>query len=72
MRGRGLGRALREHVIAEARSAGFHSIVNRIFSHNEASIALTRSLGFVDVGHIPELANKDGRWLDCTFFQLLL
>jgi L-amino acid N-acyltransferase len=72
LRGRGLGRALREHVIAQARHGGFHSIVNRIFSHNEASIALTRSLGFVQVGHIPALAIKDGQWLDCTFFQLVL
>lgn len=72
MRGRGLGRTLREHVIEQARHEGFHSIVNRIFSHNEASIALTLSLGFAEVGRIPELATKDGRLLDCTFFQLVL
>src|SRR5262249_40558368 len=45
-RGSGVGSQLRAHLIAEARRLGFHSIMNRVFASNAASIALARKHGF--------------------------
>ncbi|GAA2711060.1 GNAT family N-acetyltransferase [Micromonospora olivasterospora] len=71
-RGRGVGSALRVFMIDEARRRGFHALVNRVWSNNEASIAFAKRFGFTQVGHMPELVHIDGEYVDCLFFQLLL
>jgi phosphinothricin acetyltransferase len=71
-RGGGVGSQLRAHLIAEARRLGFHSIMNRVFARNAASIALARKHGFTEVARIPEIVHKDGEFWDCVFYQLLL
>ncbi len=45
-RGRGLGRALLERAIAEARRAGIPAIELEVFPHNEAARRLYESAGF--------------------------
>ena len=53
-RGRGVGRALGEHVLQWARAAGFRSMqFNAVVETNTAAVALWRSLGFVVVGTVP-------------------
>lgn len=53
-RGRGVGRALGEHVVAWHRSAGFRAIqFNAVVSTNSAAVALWQSLGFDVVGRVP-------------------
>jgi L-amino acid N-acyltransferase YncA len=53
--GRGVGRALGEHVIAWARSSGFRAIqFNAVVETNHAAVKLWRSLGFEVVGTVPE------------------
>jgi len=53
-RGRGVGRALAEHVLDAARAAGFTAMqFNAVVSANTAAIALWRDLGFVIVGTVP-------------------
>jgi L-amino acid N-acyltransferase YncA len=53
--GRGVGRALGEHVVAWARGAGYRAIqFNAVVETNEAAVALWRSLGFEIVGTVPE------------------
>lgn len=54
-RGRGVGRALGEDVVAWARAAGYRAIqFNAVVETNHAAVALWRSLGFVVVGTVPE------------------
>jgi len=54
-RGRGVGRALGEHVISWATQAGFRAIqFNAVVESNAPAVALWRSLGFEIVGTVPE------------------
>ncbi len=71
-RRRGIGRALLDALIVQARGHGVHAIVAGIDGGNTASIALHRRLGFVEVGLMPEIAIKHGRRLDLLLMQLLL
>lgn len=53
--GRGVGRALGEHVLELARTAGYHSMqFNAVVETNTAAVALWRSLGFEIIGTVPE------------------
>jgi L-amino acid N-acyltransferase YncA len=53
--GRGVGRALGEHVIEWARESGFRAIqFNAVVETNTAAVALWRALGFEVVGTVPE------------------
>lgn len=71
-RGAGLGRALMVALIDHARAAGLHVLVGGIEAQNRASIRLHESLGFVQTGHMPEVGQKFGRWLDLCLMQLRL
>ena len=68
----GIGRALLAALIERARAAGKHAMVAGVESGNTGSIALHRALGFREVGRMPQVAEKFGRWLDLVFLQLLL
>jgi L-amino acid N-acyltransferase YncA len=53
-RGRGVGRAMGEHALAEARRLGFLAMqFNFVVSTNTRAIALWKSLGFEIVGTVP-------------------
>jgi ribosomal protein S18 acetylase RimI-like enzyme len=53
--GRGIGRALVEHSLAQARSAGFLAMqFNYVVSTNAPAVALYRNLGFDIVGTLPK------------------
>lgn len=69
-RGRGLGRALLDAVIACAATAGARQMVAVIGdSANLGSINLHRGCGFVDVGILREVGHKFDRWLDTVLMQ---
>ena len=68
-RGRGVGRALYEHLLAELVGRGFHSAVAGITLPNDASVALHRRLGFVSVGTVRDAGWKHDRWHDVEFWQ---
>jgi L-amino acid N-acyltransferase YncA len=54
-RGRGVGRALGEEVIAWATREGYRAIqFNAVVETNTAAVSLWRSLGFEVVGTVPE------------------
>ena len=56
----GIGRALLEKAIAEARSLGIGAFVGLIFAHNEPSLRLFSELGFARWGLLPRVALLDG------------
>ncbi|MFS0910948.1 N-acetyltransferase family protein [Microbacterium sp. 179-I 3D2 NHS] len=71
-RGRGIGTTLMAALIERARAAGIHVMIGGIESGNTASIILHERLGFAEVGRMPQVGAKFGRWLDLSMLQLLL
>jgi phosphinothricin acetyltransferase len=71
-RGRGIGKVLLQQLLAEARLRSVHSVVAAITSENLASIGLHRNAGFQEVGRLPQVGHKFGRWLTLLLFQIIL
>jgi L-amino acid N-acyltransferase YncA len=71
-RGRGLGERLLRELIRRAREQQLHVLVGGLDASNAASIALHRKLGFAEAGIIRQAGFKFGRWLDLSFYQLVL
>ncbi|MEF2976759.1 GNAT family N-acetyltransferase [Subtercola sp. YIM 133946] len=70
--GEGLGQALMEALIAEAKTAGFHVMIAAIEAGNASSIRLHERLGFTDSGTVEGVGIKFGRWLDLKHMRLAL
>lgn len=68
----GIGRRLLTELVAEAQHRGIHVLVAAIDAANEASIALHRSVGFIEVARLPEVGAKFGRWLDLVLMQRII
>jgi phosphinothricin acetyltransferase len=68
-RGRGVGRALLETIIASTEAAGIWTIQSGVFPENVASLALHRRLGFREVGVRQRVAQLDGRWRDVVLLE---
>jgi len=71
-RGRGLGRLALSELARAAEQAGFWKLVSRVFTENAASRALTRSLGFREVGIYEKHGCLDGVWRDVLIVELVL
>lgn len=71
-RGKGIGRALLQQLIAAAKEQQYHVMVGGIDVANTASIMLHEKLGFVHAGTVRHAGFKFGRWLDLGFYQLIL
>lgn len=71
-RGQGVGRALMLILIERARKLGKHVMIAGIDADNSGSIRLHEQLGFRQVGLMPQVGIKFGRWLDLAFLQLIL
>ena len=70
-RGRGLGMAVMQALIAAAQAHDVHAMLGVIDASNTASIALHERLGFRHVGTLPQIGFKFGRWLDVVMYQRL-
>jgi len=70
--GRGIGRALLEHVLDVATVHGFHAVMARIEAGGTASRGLHVACGFELVGIEREVGRKFGRWLDVALMQCVL
>jgi L-amino acid N-acyltransferase YncA len=69
-RGRGIGRALMERLLAEAERAGVREVIAIIgVTDGEASVALHRTLGFSEAGLLRAVGYKHGRWHDTVLMQ---
>jgi len=65
----GIGRSLMAALIERATGLNKHMMVAAIEASNAGSIALHASFGFAEVGRMPEVGCKFGRWLDMVFMQ---
>lgn len=68
-RGREIGRALLQALVAESERHGLWTLQAGIFPENEASLALHRSCGFRLVGRRESLGRMDGRWRDVLLLE---
>ncbi len=71
-RGRGIGRALLAGLVEHAGAAGLRALIGGVEAENGASLALHRALGFEEVGRLPGVGQKFGRWLTLVFMQKTL
>jgi phosphinothricin acetyltransferase len=67
--GRGVGRALLEHLVAGAHAAGIWTLQAGVFPENEASLALHRRCGFRVVGTRERIGVLDGVWRDVLLLE---
>ena len=68
----GVGRVLLEALAGVASEHGFHKLIAKIFSTNEASLALHRACGFRDVGVHVRHGRVRGEWRDVVVVERLL
>jgi len=71
-RGLGLGRALMTAVEDHARAGGAHVMMAGISGENTGAVAFHSRLGYREVGRVPEVGRKFGRWFDLVLMQKLL
>ena len=67
--GHKVGTALLEELISQCQAKGCHSMVACICGTNAASVALHASLGFQQVGLMPEAGIKFGIWIRLLIMQ---
>lgn len=67
--GRGIARELMDALIDLAQQSGKHTMIGAIDGANEASIRFHQRMGFVEVGRMPEIGAKFGRWCDLVLVQ---
>ena len=70
--GRGLGEQLYQSLLDRLRTSGMHLVIAGISLPNEASIRLHRKLGFQEAGRWLQAGYKFDRWVDLSYWQLLL
>jgi phosphinothricin acetyltransferase len=71
-RGSGVGSLLIEAIAAAAADRGLHKVVGRLFTTNEASIAMFRGNGFREVGVHRRHSRLDGEWRDVLLIERLV
>ncbi|MFY0664596.1 MAG: N-acetyltransferase [Natronospirillum sp.] len=57
--GRGIAKALTQHLLDTAPSIGVHTVLGFVFSHNQPSLKLLTGLGFAPWGGLPDVAILD-------------
>ena len=67
--GHGVGKMLLAELLSRCQAKGCHSMVACICGVNVSSVALHASLGFKEVGLLPEAGNKFGEWLRLLIMQ---
>lgn len=71
-RGGGIGKILLKEIINDAKEKDYHVLVGGIDASNTASIKLHENAGFVFCGTIHQAGYKFSKWLDLSFYQLIL
>jgi phosphinothricin acetyltransferase len=66
---RGVGRMLMGALIDACAAAGFRQMIGYIDGANRASLALHERFGFRQVGYLPAIGFKFGKWTDTVMMQ---
>jgi L-amino acid N-acyltransferase YncA len=67
--GKGIGKQLVHHLIAESERAGIWTLYASTFPENRASIHLHISNGFREIGYRERIAQLDGKWRDTVLYE---
>ena len=70
--GRGIGRALIASLLTDAGHKGIRAMIGGVSAENAAGIAFHTSLGFAEVGRLPQVGWKFGRFIDLVLMQRLI
>jgi len=70
--GKGMGKALQERLLSEARENGISSILAGISSLNSASIAFHKKRGFQECGRFLKVGRKWGQDFDVVWMQKII
>jgi L-amino acid N-acyltransferase YncA len=65
----GIGRQLMSALIDACAAAGFRQMIGYIDAANVASLKLHEGFGFRQVGYLPSVGYKFGRWTDTVMVQ---
>ena len=65
----GIGRRLMATLIDACAAAGFRQMIGYIDAANSASLGLHEQFGFRQVGYLPAVGFKFGRWTDTVMVQ---
>jgi len=65
----GIGRQLMAALIDACAAAGFRQMIGYIDAANVASLKLHETFGFRQVGYLPSIGFKFGRWTDSVMMQ---
>lgn len=68
-RGSGVGQKLYAEIERLGRECGIENLISIITSDNEGSLRFHRKNGFTEIGVMPAVAFKFGKYLDVSFFQ---
>jgi phosphinothricin acetyltransferase len=68
-RGRGIGRALLEAIVAGSERDGIWTLQAGVFPENRASLALHHACGFRTVGLRERIGRLDGAWRDVVLLE---
>ena len=66
---KGIGRLLMAALIDACAAAGFRQMIGYIDAANVASLKLHEAFGFRQVGYLPAVGYKFGRWTDTAMVQ---
>lgn len=68
----GTGSRLYAQLFVALKAAGAHAVIGGVALPNEASLRLHKKFGFEQVAHFKEVGFKFNRWIDVTYWQLIL
>jgi L-amino acid N-acyltransferase YncA len=60
------------HYVLTSTISGTHAVIGGVALPNEASLRLHQKFGFEKVAHFKEVGFKFDRWIDVTYWQLIL
>ena len=69
---KGVARALMVELVDAARKAKKHVMIGALEASNEPSLALHKTLGFVETGRLKQIGYKFDRYMDLVLMQKLL